>query len=251
MELREIIKTYRTEHNLSQREFAARCGDVSNGYISIIENDYNPHTGKPPRPSVDKLVSIAKGMGLTLEDLLQMMGRTVMVPPSEVQSDPGPAGLFAGRTGEPLSFGPDILAIIDKAIKDAIPYSPPTVMVPVVGSVRCGPGGLAYQEYQGTEPADVANPKDYFYLRAEGDSMLPDIRPGDLVLVHIQPEVDNGDLAVVVIDGEEGTLKKFMRKGDTVVLQSFNQQYPPRVFVGDEINTIKIAGRVVETKRKW
>ena len=252
MELRDIIKEYRSEHNLSQREFAARCRDISNSYISIIENDFNPHTGKPPRPSVDKLESIAEGMGLTLDDLLQMLGRTPTAPPPpRAQSTPGPAALFTGGSGSPVSFSPDILAMIDRAIKDAIPYSPPSVMVPVVGSVRCGPGGLAYQEYQGTEAADVANPKDYFYLRAEGDSMLPDIRPGDLVLVHIQPQVDNGDLAVVVIDGEEGTLKKFIRKGDTVVLQSFNQQYPPRVFVGDEINTIKIAGRVVETKRKW
>ena len=69
--------------------------------------------------------------------------------------------------------------------------------------------------------------------------------------MHVQPEVENGQLAVIIINGEEGTLKRFMRNGDTVVLQSFNQAYQPRVFVGDEINDITIAGRVVETKRKW
>ena len=227
-----IIKRLRQDASLTQEELAKRVG-VSKQTINNYEHNRR-------EPDLKMLYDLAAVFNVSVETFV-----------SKAQSEPGPAGPFAGRTGEPLSFSPDILALIDKAIKDAIPYSPPTVMVPVVGSVRCGPGGLAYQEYQGTEPADVANPKDYLYLRAEGDSMLPDIRPGDLVLVHIQPEVDNGDLAVVVIDGEEGTLKKFMRKGDTVVLQSFNQQYPPRVFVGDEINTIKIAGRVVEIKRKW
>lgn len=132
-----------------------------------------------------------------------------------------------------------------------IPYTPGRAMVPIVGVVRCGPGGLAYEDLQGAEVADVANPSEYFHLRAEGDSMEPDIRPGDLVLVHIQPEVESGELAVVIIDDEEGTLKKYIRKGNAIILQSFNQNYPPRVFVGDEMNLVKIAGKVVESKRKW
>ena len=77
------------------------------------------------------------------------------------------------------------------------------------------------------------------------------LKRGDLVLVHIQPEVDSGKLAVVIIDGEEGVLKKFIRSDDTVILQSFNQAYQPRVFVGEQINKIVIAGQVIETKRKW
>ncbi len=132
-----------------------------------------------------------------------------------------------------------------------LPYTPSKNMVPIIGSVRCGPGGLAFEDLQGATTADVANTSEYFYLRAVGDSMEPQIFDGDLVLVHIQPDVDNGALAVVIIDGEEGTLKKYIKKENAVVLQSFNPAYPPRVLVGGEMREIRIAGKVVQSVRKW
>ena len=81
--------------------------------------------------------------------------------------------------------------------------------------------------------------------------MAPDIKPGDLVLVHIQPEVETGELAVVIVNDEEGMLKKYVRKDNAVILMSINQEYPPRVFVGEEMNLVKVAGKVVESKRKY
>ena len=240
MELKDVIKQYRDAHNLSLRQFSKKCGGlVSPGYLSMIEIDKNPNTGKPSRPSVDKLQAIAQGMDISLNTLLNMIGES---PPDQTAT-----AALGIRPPEPIAVPPDMLKRLDKAIA----YTPARAMVPIIGTVRCGPGGLAYQDLQGSEMADVANPQEYFWLRAEGDSMLPDIRPGDLVLVHIQPDVDSGALAVVIVDGEEGTLKKLIRKPNAVILQSFNQAYPPRVFVGEEINLIRIAGRVVETKRKW
>ena len=130
-------------------------------------------------------------------------------------------------------------------------YSTPRAMVPIVGSVQCGPGGLAYQDLQGAEMADVGNPAEYFYLRAIGDSMEPKICAGDLVLIHQQEEVENGDLAVVIIDGEEGMLKKFTRENGAVILQSFNPAYPPRVIIGDAQKSIRIVGKAVRQVRTW
>lgn len=222
MYIGDIVRQYREEHHISLRAFAEKCDGITHGYLAALEAGKNPNTGKPSRPSIVKLTAIANGMGISVEQLLARMND---------QPAPVPAPLAA--------------------FPEAVPYSPGRAMVPIIGTVRCGPGGLAYEELQGAEMADVANPSEYFYLRASGDSMAPAIEPGDLVLVHIQPQVDNGQLAVVIIAGEEGTLKRFMRTGDTVVLQSFNQLYPPRVFVGDELNDLTIAGRVVETKRKW
>lgn len=69
MTIREIIIEYRTKNNLSQRQFAERCG-VSNGYISMLENDINPSTGKPAIPSLKMLRKIAKGMNMTIDELL-------------------------------------------------------------------------------------------------------------------------------------------------------------------------------------
>lgn len=70
MTLRELIKEYRTEHGLSQRQFAAACS-MSNGYISMLENNLNPRTGLPVIPSLDALKKISDGMGISLSELFQ------------------------------------------------------------------------------------------------------------------------------------------------------------------------------------
>lgn len=69
MTIGEIIRDYRQEHKLSQRQFADKAG-ITNGYISMLENNKNPSTNKPIIPSIDKLAKIAKGMGISLHELL-------------------------------------------------------------------------------------------------------------------------------------------------------------------------------------
>lgn len=68
MTLSQFVTEYRTEHGLSQRQFALACG-VSNGYISMLEKNENPKTGMPLIPSIPALKKIAAGMGITLSDL--------------------------------------------------------------------------------------------------------------------------------------------------------------------------------------
>lgn len=72
MTIGEIVKQYRDEHGLSQRQFAERCGDITNGYISMIEQGKNPSTGKPIVPSIDKVASLARAMGMTIHQLFDM-----------------------------------------------------------------------------------------------------------------------------------------------------------------------------------
>lgn len=72
MTIGEIVKLYREEHGLSQRQFAERCGDITNGYISMLEQGKNPSTGKPIVPSIEKVASLARAMGLTLHQLVDM-----------------------------------------------------------------------------------------------------------------------------------------------------------------------------------
>lgn len=131
-----------------------------------------------------------------------------------------------------------------------IPFTPPRSMVRVIGSVRCGEGGLAVEQFIGSEPADVANPDDYFYLVAEGDSMEPRIMAGDYVLVHRQDDVESGELAVIIVDGEEGTLKRVLKKPGLVILEPLNHAHETRFFAGEEINILRICGRAIEVKRK-
>jgi repressor LexA len=91
-------------------------------------------------------------------------------------------------------------------------------------------------------------------FRAEGDSMEPEIHDGDICLVHLQEEVPDGALAVVVIcDGveeAEGTIKRIHKADGAVILQATNPAYPPRIFTGDKANNVRIVGRVVEVRHK-
>lgn len=127
----------------------------------------------------------------------------------------------------------------------------PEVMVPVIGTVRAGYGALAFEEDYGREPANVRNPDEYFYLMVRGDSMEPRISDGDLALVHRQETLDDGDLGVLIYGEGEGTLKKFIRRGNTVILQPFNSSYQPLVLTGDELTQLHVVGKVRETKTKW
>ena len=72
MKLSEIVRKYRADHDLSQREFAKRCG-LSNSYISFIENEHNPRTGKPIVPTLEQYQKIATGMGLTVHQLFERL----------------------------------------------------------------------------------------------------------------------------------------------------------------------------------
>lgn len=72
MTIGEIIQNYRKEHGLSQRQFASLCGDVSNGYISMIERGKNPVNGKPIILSFEKVAMFARAMGMSMNELVEM-----------------------------------------------------------------------------------------------------------------------------------------------------------------------------------
>ena len=126
-------------------------------------------------------------------------------------------------------------------------------LVAILGSVRAGYGGVAYEEIIGYETADVKNPEECFYLVVRGDSMEPDIHDGDLALVRKQSDVDSGNLAVVIINGDEGTLKRVIKAKDSLILQPFNPSYETTVITGEMLNDVRIAGKVLYTtsKKQW
>lgn len=123
--------------------------------------------------------------------------------------------------------------------------------VPVIGTVKCGPNGFAYQYLDGMETLpDDGSHSDIVAFRCHGDSMTGlGIFEGDIAFVHIQPEVESGELAVVVVDGEEGMLKRVIRHGDTLLLESANAAYPTRVFTGREMSIVRIVGKVLWVKK--
>lgn len=204
-----------------------------------------------------KIKSLRMELGLTLEEV----GKIVGVGKSTVRK---------WESGQIANMRRDKIALLAHALQisptelmgwekeepplpaGAIPYSS-MQRIPIIGSVRAGAGGLALEEVSGYELADVRNPEEYFFLRVVGDSMSPEINEGDLALVHRQPDIESGELAVAIINEEEGTIKKIIKRADSIVLQSFNPspEYMPRIFIGEEMNEVRIAGKVVRTVRIW
>ena len=100
-------------------------------------------------------------------------------------------------------------------------------------------------------PASKTRPTTFIWWSA-GTAWSPRIQDGDLALVHRQDTLESGDLGVIIYGDEgEGTLKRYIQRGNSVVLQPFNPNYSELVIKGEDLNRLHIAGRVVETKTKW
>lgn len=126
------------------------------------------------------------------------------------------------------------------------------VNVEIIGTVVAGRDGIATYEFLGVSQAiNINNKEEYKYLKVRGDSMSPQIMEGDLALVRLQSDVDSGDLAVVIIDGEEGVIKKIQKTENSISLISFNPMYETRVFVGKDMAKIRIFGKVIKVERSY
>ncbi len=123
--------------------------------------------------------------------------------------------------------------------------------IQVVGTVRAGYNAVAFEEDYGVEYASVKDPDNYFYLIVKGDSMEPKISDGDLALVRRQQTLENGDLGVVIYGDESGTLKKYIKRGNAIILQPFNSSYQAEIIMGEDLQHVHVVGKVVETKTKW
>lgn len=122
-----------------------------------------------------------------------------------------------------------------------------TVKIPVVGVIRAGRPILAEEHIEGWEdvPADDARDGEYIFLRVRGDSMEPQIHDGYMVLVRLQPDVDDGQIAVVMANAEEATLKRVYRQNGHYILKADNPKYPPILVKSSEARVI---GKVVQVR---
>lgn len=128
-------------------------------------------------------------------------------------------------------------------------------LIPVLGYVRAGIPIEAVEEILDYEEIseDMARRGEYFGLIIKGDSMEPRMREGDVVIVRRQTTVDNGDIAVVLVNGNDATVKKFFKYDSGVNLISFNSSYEPFIFTPEQVNNlpVQVIGRVVELRAKF
>lgn len=120
------------------------------------------------------------------------------------------------------------------------------VKLPIVGTISCGNGVVAYDDIEGYEdvPSSWLNGGEYFFLRAKGDSMInARIMEGDLLLIRKQDDVENGEIAAVLIDGD-AVLKRVYKTNDAIILQSENPKYQPIILAKGDMGNIRIIGKL-------
>lgn len=129
------------------------------------------------------------------------------------------------------------------------------IEIPVLREVRAGlpieavENIIDYEEI--TEK--MASKGEYFALRIKGDSMKPIFIEGDTIIVRKQTVVDNGDIAIVLVNGDEYIVKKLYKKNNGITLIPSNNKYEPMFFSKDEVNNLPVTviGKVVELRRDF
>ena len=127
------------------------------------------------------------------------------------------------------------------------------VEIPLLGTVKAGYDYLAQENWIGTVEIDkkLAESGDFFALKVKGDSMVPAFFEDDIVIIRKQSDCENNQFAVVIVNGDEGTLKKVKKTDEGIVLQPINPAYGPVMYTNKEIKEtpIIIAGVFQELRR--
>lgn len=213
LQLYKNIKHRRKELGMTQTDLAKKLGYTDKSMISKIEN------GSIDLPQ-SKIISFAEVLNISPSDLMGW-------------EEPSPANKLD------YSKISNIMPL---------PYKEGRT-VPLIGSIACGVPILADENIE----KEVMLPEDIsadFCLRCKGDSMInARIYDGDIVFIRKQPMVENGEIAVVLIDEmadvSEATLKRVYIYKDKIMLIAENPAYPPMVYSNEDMNSVRIVGKAV------
>lgn len=141
--------------------------------------------------------------------------------------------------------------IVDDIIEQNLSTS---IRIGVLGSVPAGIPIEAIEDivdWEDIQKEWAVGGKEFFALRVKGDSMYPKYIEGDTIILRKEEDCESGDDCVVYVNGYDATLKKVLKKTDCIILQPLNPEYEPKVYdYTDQLNPVKIAGVVVEIRRK-
>ena len=123
--------------------------------------------------------------------------------------------------------------------------------VSVLGSIAAGTPieAIQHEVDKVALPEDLQKNGEYFGLKVKGDSMIEaGINDGDTVIIKKTSTADTGQIAVVLIDEQEATLKRIRKKGNTIALEAANKNYDTKIYAS---NRIKIQGRLISLYRNF
>lgn len=217
MTLGDIIKNYRVAHELSMDDFSKISG-ISKAYISLLEKNRHPKTGKPIAPSIQCIKQAADAMNMDFNILFSQIDGDITVSESKSVSKKGFSINVLGR----VAAGIPIEAITDIIDTEEI-----------------------------TE--ELAKTGTFFGLKIKGNSMEPRILDGDIVIVRQQSDAENGDIVIATVNGDDATCKRLRKYRDGIELISNNPSYEPMYYSNEEIESkpVRIIGKVVELRGKF
>ena len=135
------------------------------------------------------------------------------------------------------------------------PSRPGSKWIPVLGKVAAGTPIEAVEDILDYEEIDAktAASGEHFALQIKGQSMEPRIKDGDVVIVRKQDGCDSGDVAVVLVNGDEATVKRIKKEPAGIMLIPSNPSYEPKFYSNDEILSlpVRIIGKVIELRAKF
>ena len=224
MNLGIYIKEYRENNDMTMEAFAKRSG-MSKGYVSMLERNRNPKTDEPIVPSLEMIKKVATTIGMDLDDLID-----------QLDSD---QSISLDRTCIFTSWPPQSVSCL---------------RIPILGKISAGVPLEAIQDVIGYEEVSEQRYSNglYFALEISGDSMLPYMLNGDVAIIKHQDTLSDGEIGVIMVNGEDATVKKFIKTDNYVKLIPYNHNYNPFIYTKEECEQlpVKIVGKVVEVRRK-
>ena len=200
----------------------------------------------------DRIKSRRIELGLTVEELAHKMGYKDKSSISKIEN--GKADIPQSKIAafaDALQTTPAYLMGWEEQPEPKKPTIPPGFepmpkmkKIPLIGAIACGEPITAEQNIE--KMVDVPeNIRCDFSLTCHGDSMVDaGIHDKDVVYIRIQPEVENGEIAAVRIDGE-ATLKRVYYNPGTLTLMPANPAYAPMIYTGSQLEEVHIEGKAV------
>ena len=199
----------------------------------------------------ERLKALRKERGMTLDELSRL------VPVSRQTLSRYETGVIGGIPSERVEMLARVLGTTPAYLMGWVERGeapanlqpmPETELRPLIGKIACGTPITAVENVEEQVPVPAFLRCD-FVVRCSGDSMVEArIFDGDLVYVRQQDDVENGEIAVVLIDDQgesSATLKRIYKGEDQVTLAPANPAYAPLVFVGESARKVRILGKAV------
>ena len=218
MQIGELIKKYRNDHNLSLRGFAIKTG-LSYGYIAILEKGIDSRTKQPTKPTLETIRCIAKGLNLSLEELLKILDD-------------------------------------DYSNDDEVDHDSSVIQIPLLGRIVAGYPEEMFTDiidYIGVPSDMVKGDKELFALKTKGDSIQPNFIENDILIFEKSRNCERGQYCAVSVNGDEATFKKVIKNENGIMLQPLNPNYESKFYTNKEIKNlpVTIIGVLKQTRRNF